>query len=181
MKNTWIDPEIPMELKEILIKNGSKKNIEKGVELVSEKNKSPFFILVEKGLLSVNINFGIFQSSMIIKFIPENRGYGFTNYITPSLNSHSVYALKDSVITTIPYSVINNLLKENSINKQCFITYLYQCKKTSNKCLTSIYSYPVNKRLLNQYSLFIESPLETYNSYEEFTLLKEYANFTLNN
>lgn len=168
MKNNCIDPEITKEIKEVFETYGKKRITKKGTELITPEIHNSNFFYVESGLLSVNIDSGFFYSSVIIKLIPEKRGYGFTNYFIPSFQRHTLLSLKDTIYYTISYSLVDTLLNNKIINIDRFKQYSYSCIKTTNNCLSSFFSNTTNKILPRKYDYInYENNFIEYNSIYE--------------
>ena len=151
-KNVWIDPVINDELADIFTTYGKKTILYKSQEISTPFKRNSQFYYVESGLLAVTMSTGIFDGSIIIKLIPENRAYGFTDYCTAGLDRHYLIALRDSITYTIPYSVMNNLLKDKKIDERSFRRYAALCRQTTANTLSAVISMPRNNSSMKTYA-----------------------------
>lgn len=172
-KNVWIDPVISDDLIEIFINYGNKTLISKSTVLTQPHKRNSLFYYVESGLLAVTLSTGILNGSMIIKLIPENRAYGFTDYSTAGLDRHSLMAIRNSVVYTLPYSVMDTLINNKTIDIRSFRRYTYLCRQATANTLSAMIALPYNKKNQEPYTMTVMNEfnhLKYKDKFQELTL-----------
>ncbi len=160
-KCRWTDPVMSGELTDIFMRYGKKFIAAKGDVLVSSAERNSFFHYVESGLLAATS--GATPPccrGIIVKLIPENRAFGFTDYKTAGTERYNLTALRDSAVYKLPYAVMDALINEGAIDSWSFRRYSSICRQATVNTFSTMLALPPDKRLL---SLYAASMLNEFN------------------
>lgn len=135
----WIHPPLPLQLQELIIKNGKSYKFDKNQKLISIDRKIDHLAIVTEGVTARNFGSPIFTPNGAAISPVGHIAFGNLNFFTGRAAIGHYFALTKAKISTIDKAVLLSLLKDDPDQYSLFQRHL-ECCTLSDRLAFSLYA-----------------------------------------